>query len=89
VAAQLLPSAEEFPWFREASIAELTNVELPSPHHLYWPDFDVDLAIDSLDHPERYLLVSRARPSKRLKSPAATAKKSRAMYRRTPRGRRG
>ncbi|MBI1728516.1 MAG: DUF2442 domain-containing protein [Candidatus Rokubacteria bacterium] len=36
------------PWYREASIAELTNVELPSPHHLYWPDFDVDLAVDSL-----------------------------------------
>jgi len=82
-------SFEAFPWFREASIAELTNVELPSPHHLYWPDLDVDLAVDSLDHPERYPLVSRAQPSKRLKPPAAAAKESRAMYRRTPRGRRG
>ncbi len=57
---------KDFPWFRDASIAELMKVELPSPHHLYWPDLDVDLAVESLDHPERYPLVSRARPNKRL-----------------------
>jgi len=79
-------SFKEFPWFREASIAELTNVELPSPHHLCWPDLDVDLAVDSLDHPGRYPLVSRARLNRRLKPAAAGAKESRAMYRRTQRG---
>ena len=77
-------SFEAFPWFREASIAELTNVELPSPHHLYWPDLDVDLAVDSVDHPDHYPLVSQARPKKRVKPTAAAAKESRAMYRRTP-----
>ena len=56
----------DFPWFHDATIAELMKVELPSPHHLYWPDLDVDLAVESLDHPERYPLVSRARPNKRL-----------------------
>ena len=56
----------DFPWFRDATIAELMRVELPSPHHLYWSDLDVDLAVESLDHPERYPLVSRARPTKRL-----------------------
>lgn len=56
----------DFPWFRDATIAELMRVELPSPHHLYWPDLDVDLAVESLDRPERYPLVSRARPNKRL-----------------------
>lgn len=65
-------SFKAFPWFRDASIAQLTNVELPSPHHLYWPDLDVDLAVESLDHPERYPLVSQARPNKRRKpTPAA------------------
>ncbi|MGH7662888.1 MAG: DUF2442 domain-containing protein [Gemmatimonadaceae bacterium] len=54
-------SFKEFPWFRDATIAELTDVELPSPHHLRWPDLDIDLAVDSLDHPERYPLMSRAR----------------------------
>jgi Protein of unknown function (DUF2442) len=51
---------DDFPWFRDASIAQLTNVTLPSPHHLHWPELDVDLAVESLDHPERYPLVSRA-----------------------------
>lgn len=57
---------KDFPWFRDATIAELTAVELPSPHHLYWPDLDVDLAIESLEHPERYPLVSRARLNRRV-----------------------
>jgi hypothetical protein len=52
----------EFPWFRDATIAELVRVELPSAHHLYWPDLDVDLASESLEHPERYPLVSRVQP---------------------------
>ncbi len=53
---------EEFPWFREATIGALLNVELPHPQHLYWPDLDVDLALDSIEHPERYPLVSRKQP---------------------------
>jgi len=53
-------SFRAFPWFREATIAALTNVELPSPHHLHWPELDIDLAVESLDHPEHYPLISRA-----------------------------
>jgi len=49
---------EQFPWFRDAPIGKLTNVELPSPHHLYWPDLDVDLAVESVFFPERFPLVS-------------------------------
>ena len=52
----------QFPWFEHATIGQLTNVELPQPEHLYWPDLDVDLAVDSIEHPERYPLVSRVRP---------------------------
>ena len=49
-----------FPWFRDAPIGKLTEVELPSPHHLYWPALDVDLAVDSIRHPQQFPLVSRA-----------------------------
>jgi hypothetical protein len=59
-------SFKDFPWFRDATIGDLIKVELPSPHHLYWPLLDVDLAVESLDHPERFPLVSRAQPNKRL-----------------------
>jgi hypothetical protein len=57
-------SFKDFPWFREATIAELTHVLLPSPHHLYWPSLDVDLAVESLDHPERYPLVAVRVPTR-------------------------
>ncbi len=57
---------EHFPWFRDASIGQLCNVELPQPHHLHWPDLDVDLAVESIEHPERFPLVSRVRPNKRM-----------------------
>jgi hypothetical protein len=58
----------QFPWFREAPIGHLLNVELPTAHHLYWPDLDVDIAVESIDHPERFPLVSKVRsnpPSQR------------------------
>lgn len=73
-------SFKDFPWFREVSIGELCNVELPSPHHLYWPDLDVDLAVESLEHPERFPLVSRSPPNKRLQ--VAAAKRPSLMRRR-------
>ena len=79
---------KEFPWFREATIAELTNVELPSTHHLYWPDLDVDLAVESLDHPERYPLMSKARPNTRLTPTAPGVREHRAVYKARRRGRR-
>jgi len=52
---------EQFPWFRNAPIGQLLRVEMPSAHHLYWPDLDVDVAIESIDYPERFPLVSKVR----------------------------
>lgn len=63
---ELFVSFKEFPWFQDASIREIGRVELPSPHHLYWPDLDIDLAVESLSHPERYPLISKTQPIKRL-----------------------
>ena len=48
-----------FPWFRDATIRAITRVEWPSPDHLYWPELDVDLAVESIRHPEQFPLVSR------------------------------
>ena len=49
----------QFPWFREATIGQLCEVDLQDGDHLYWPQLDVDLALESVEHPERYPLVSR------------------------------
>jgi Protein of unknown function (DUF2442) len=79
---ELFLSFKEFPWFRDASVRQITNVELPSPHHLYWPELDIDLSVESIEHPEKYPLVSRAQP-KRLQPTAARAraKKSASRHR--------
>jgi hypothetical protein len=52
-------SFKHFPWFQEASIKKVLHVEMASEHHLYWPELDVDLDIDSIISPENYPLVSR------------------------------
>lgn len=57
---------DKFPWFRDVPIGQLLRVELPHPSHLYWPDLDVDLAVESIEVPERFPLVSRARPNNTL-----------------------
>jgi len=56
---ELFLSFDDFPWFRHATIDELTHLERPAEHHLYWPELDVDLTLDSIEHPERYPLKAR------------------------------
>jgi len=63
---ELFVSFDDFPWFRDASVREIANVHHPSPRHLYWPDLDVDLAVESIDHPEKFPLVSQAQSLKRV-----------------------
>lgn len=48
----------DFPWFKDAAKSKVLNVEEPSPGHLYWPDLDIDLSMEILDHPERFPLKS-------------------------------
>ena len=51
----------QFPWFRDAPVSKLANVTRPHAHHLYWPELDVDLTVDSIRDPERFPLVARSR----------------------------
>jgi hypothetical protein len=63
---ELFVSFKEFPWFKDALVSEILNVERPQLHHLYWPDLDVDIAIESIRHPEKFPLISKeARSTKR------------------------
>lgn len=59
---ELLVPFEKFPWFRKATIEQLTTVHWPSPDHLFWPQLDVDLSVASIEHPERFPLLSRVEP---------------------------
>lgn len=49
----------EFPWFRDSTVAKICDVQRPSPHHLYWPQLDVDLAVESIRDPGKFPLLSR------------------------------
>ena len=55
----------QFPWFVDATIGQISRVERPQPHHLYWPELDVDLHLESIDQPESFPLTSRARAAER------------------------
>jgi hypothetical protein len=56
---ELFMSFRHFPYFRDATIAEVLNVRRPYAWHLRWPRLDVDLELESIEHPERYPLVDR------------------------------
>lgn len=66
-----------FPWFRDASIRQIVNVERPSAHHLHWPELDVDLAVESLTDPARYPLVSRLPTDAVVREPRRRTKRRR------------
>ena len=55
---ELLLSYEQFPWFRQATVEQITRVEHPTDNHLYWPALDIDLSIDSIRRPGEFPLIS-------------------------------
>jgi hypothetical protein len=70
---ELLIPFSEFPWFRQATIDQLCDVEWPAPDHLYWPRLDVDLSVESIRHPERFPLMSTASTDSALQRDAPQA----------------
>jgi hypothetical protein len=56
---ELLVPFAEFPWFRHATIEQISEVQWPSANHLYWPQLDADLSIESIRDPSAFPLVSK------------------------------
>ena len=50
---------EEFPWFRKASVEAILDVERHRQIHIRWPRLDVDLTLETIEHPERYPLRAK------------------------------
>lgn len=50
---------DEFPWFKDAPVSKILNVTQPLSGHFYWPDLDVDLSIEIINHPERFPLKAK------------------------------
>ena len=57
---ELFASYADFPWFRQATVEQVTTVELLSEEHLYWPLLDVDLAVASIRDPAAFPLVAKS-----------------------------
>ena len=56
---ELFMSYEDFPWFKDAPVGKVLNVEEPTPGHFYWPDLDLDLTSEIIEHPKRFPLRSK------------------------------
>ncbi|MCK5564434.1 MAG: DUF2442 domain-containing protein [Planctomycetes bacterium] len=50
-------SFEKYPWFKDARISEITELEVIHNHHLHWPSLDIDLSLEILQQPDKYPLV--------------------------------
>ena len=57
---ELFLAYEDFPWFQDAPVSKIVNVEEPTPGHFYWPDLDVDIGLRTIEHPDRFPLKARA-----------------------------
>ena len=47
----------DYPVFKGASLQQIFQMQRLSPTQLHWPDLDVNIELESLEHPEHYPLV--------------------------------
>ncbi len=50
---------KDFPWFRKATIDEISDVIFLKEEHLFWKKLDVDLTLSMIENPEKYPLISK------------------------------
>lgn len=55
---RLLPF-DQFPWFKQATVEQLTTVEWPTPDHLDGPQLDVDGSVSAVRRPKDFPLISQ------------------------------
>jgi len=53
---ELFMSYQDFPWFKDQPVKTIIHVEEPSPGHYYWPEIDIDLTEEIIEHPEKFPL---------------------------------
>jgi len=50
---------EKFPWFKNATVRQISDIQLLHSTHLYWPGLDIDLTFNIIENPEKYKLVAK------------------------------
>jgi hypothetical protein len=58
-------SFSDFPWFQKATVEQVYHFEFLHKRHLYWPDLDIDLSLESLKDPAKFPLKSKRVSGKR------------------------
>ena len=56
---ELLVPFDQFPWFKKATLEQIMEVQWPTTDHLYWPNLDVDLSVNSIRRPQDFPLISQ------------------------------
>ncbi len=46
----------DYPAFKDATVAQIYNAQRLGPGQFHWPELDVDIELDALQHPERFPL---------------------------------
>jgi hypothetical protein len=57
----LTVSFNQFPWFKSETNGVLSDFQEVSPGHFYWPQLDVDLTAEMIEHPHRFPRIAFAR----------------------------
>ena len=57
---ELLVPFEHFPWFKKATVEQISDVNWTTPDHLHWPSLDIDLSVQSIRQPQDFPLTSQA-----------------------------
>jgi hypothetical protein len=50
---------DHFPWFRDATVSQISNVQADFGRIFRWSDLDVDLDVDRISKPDDYPLVAK------------------------------
>lgn len=56
---ELFLSFQDFPWFKNAPVGHVIEVDEVSPGHFYWPKLDIDLGLESIRSPEKFPLLAK------------------------------
>jgi hypothetical protein len=50
---------DDYPAFHKATVAQIYTMQRLGPTQFYWPELDIDIELEALEHPERYPLAFR------------------------------
>ncbi len=56
---ELFLAYDDFPWFKDATVGKIIDVQEVSPGHFFWPQLDIDLSIESIENPEKFPLKAK------------------------------